>query len=95
MQEGLRFTADLAHAPATTDSQQKGDVMRGRVQKPFGLGGDIGLHVSSAARDAPETGWRISADRGRPRSALPRIGQILLAILVVAAMAAGLDVFLR
>ena len=67
--------------------------MRERGQKPFGQGGDMKLHVSNAKPDASDTGWRISAGRDRPRSALPRFGQILLAVLVVAAMAAGLHFF--
>lgn len=66
--------------------------MRERVQKPFGLGGDIGLSVSKAAPDSSE-GWRISAGRDRPQSSLPRIGQILLALILVAVMAVGLHFF--
>ena len=60
---GLRLAADRAHACATTDSQQKVDVMRERGQKPFGRGGDIGLHVSNTESGPSDTGWRISAGR--------------------------------
>ena len=67
--------------------------MRGRVQKPFGLGADIGLSVSNAESGKSDTGWRISAGRDQPRSGLPRVGQILLALLVVAAMAILLHFF--
>ena len=67
--------------------------MRERGQKPSGLGGDIGLSVSNTEPAGSDTGWRISRGRDRPGSALPRMGQILLAVVVVAAMAAGLHFF--
>jgi hypothetical protein len=71
----------------------KGDVMRDRGEKPFGIGGDIGLSVSNAEPDRSSIGWRTSHGRDQSHPAWPRIGQILLAVLVVAVMAIGLHLF--
>ena len=71
--------------------------MRDRVQKPFGLGADIGLTISrtrdSGATANGQSGWRVSGERDQPKSPLPRLGQVLLAVLVVGAMAVALHLF--
>ena len=72
----------------------KGDVMRERIQRPFGLGSDIGLSVSKSEPDQSDFGWQTSNGRNQSRPAWPRFGQILLAVVVVGAMALGLHVFL-
>jgi hypothetical protein len=64
------------------------------MQKPFGFGGDIGLRVSSSSAPADVSpGWRTSTGRDQPRSPWPRVGQVALAVAVVAAMAVGLHFF--
>ncbi len=72
--------------------------MRERAQKPFGLGGDIGLTVSNPAASNTgngnsDVGWRTSGGRNRPRSALPRLSQVLAAVIIVAAMSVLLHFF--
>ena len=71
--------------------------MRERVQKPFGFGGDIGLTVSrpeaAGAQPDASAGWRTSAGRDQSKPPLPRISQVLLAVIVVAVLAVGLHVF--
>ena len=71
--------------------------MRERVQKPFGFGGDIGLTVSgregAVAQPDTSAGWRTSAGREQTKPPLPRIGQVLLAIIIVTAMAVALHIF--
>ncbi len=71
--------------------------MRERIQKPFGFGGDIGLTVSrsepASAQPDASAGWRTSAGRDQTKPPLPRIGQVLLALIVVTAFAVGLHMF--
>ena len=71
--------------------------MRQRVQKPFGFSGDVGLPAVSqkGVGGQPEASraWRTSAGRDQTKPPLPRIGQILLAVLIVTAMALVLHLF--
>lgn len=71
--------------------------MSQRVQKPFGFSGNVGLPVASQnkAGSQPEASraWRTSAGRDQTKPPLPRIGQILLAVLIVTAMALVLHLF--
>jgi hypothetical protein len=89
----LLFWPDQAHAHLHDSQPAKGDVMRERAQKPFGLGGDIGLSVSNTGPAASDTGWRTSNGRDQSRPVWPRLGQIFLALFIVALMALGLHVF--
>jgi hypothetical protein len=78
--------------------------MAEQTSKPYGLGRnrpanarrrEPGLHLAGAAASlssAAEPHWRVSGDERRRRSALPHLGPVLLAIVIVALMALGLHV---